>query len=41
MDEVKIRIPDRREAALQELQTLATAPNPTSAKKANEKAKEN
>ncbi|MFZ0137606.1 MAG: hypothetical protein WAK89_11130 [Candidatus Sulfotelmatobacter sp.] len=41
VDEVKIRIPDRREAALQELQTLATAPNPTSAKKANEKANEN
>ncbi len=40
VDEVKIRIPDRREAALQELQTLATAPNPTSAKKASEKGNE-
>ncbi|MFZ0299627.1 MAG: hypothetical protein WAM13_14850, partial [Candidatus Sulfotelmatobacter sp.] len=40
VDEVKIRIPDRREAALQELQTLATAPNPTSAKKASEKGDE-
>ncbi|MGB8472271.1 MAG: hypothetical protein WA676_16465 [Candidatus Sulfotelmatobacter sp.] len=42
VDEVKIRIPDRRAAALQELQALATAPNPTQAKKANEKnAKDN
>ncbi len=38
VDEVKIRIPDRREAALQELQALATAPpNPTLFKKANDK----
>jgi hypothetical protein len=41
VDEVKIRIPDRREAALQELQTLATAPNPTQAKKANENKSQN
>src|SRR5271170_4597669 len=41
VDEVKIRIPDRREAALQELQTLATAPNPTQAKKANENKNQN
>ncbi len=41
LDDVKVRIPDRREAALQELQTLATAPNPTPAKKASEKANEN
>jgi hypothetical protein len=40
VDEVKIRIPDRREAALQELQTLATAPAPTSLKKADEKGKD-
>ena len=40
VDEVKIRIPDRREAALQELQTLATAPTPTPAKKADEKEKD-
>ncbi|MGA8500725.1 MAG: hypothetical protein WB683_04195, partial [Candidatus Sulfotelmatobacter sp.] len=37
VDEVKIRIPDRRDAALQELQALATAPNPAPAKKATEK----
>ncbi|MGA9306689.1 MAG: hypothetical protein WBW31_14895 [Candidatus Sulfotelmatobacter sp.] len=41
VDEVKIRIPDRREAALQELQTLATAPNPAQAKKANENKTQN
>jgi hypothetical protein len=41
VDEVKIRIPDRREAALQELQTLATAPNPIQAKKANENKSQN
>ena len=35
--EVKIRIPDRREAGLQELQTLATAPAPTPVKKADQK----
>ncbi len=35
--EVKIRIPDRREAGLQELQLLATAPAPTPVKKTNEK----
>jgi len=40
VDEVKIRIPDRHDAALQELQTLATAPSPTQVRKANEK-KEN
>ncbi|MGA9544704.1 MAG: hypothetical protein WBQ85_14110 [Candidatus Sulfotelmatobacter sp.] len=40
VDEVKIRIPDRREAALQELQTLATAPSPTQVKKANDKGNE-
>jgi hypothetical protein len=40
VDEVKIRIPDRHNAALQELQTLATAPSPTQVRKANEK-KEN
>src|SRR5580700_6068758 len=41
VDEVKIRIPDRRETALQELQTLATTPNPTQAKKANENKNQN
>jgi hypothetical protein len=35
--EVKIRIPDRREAGLQALQTLATAPAPTPVKKADQK----
>ena len=35
--EVKIRIPDRREAGLQELQALATAPAPTPAKKTDQK----
>ncbi len=30
-DEVKMRIPERREAAVQELQALATAPDPTAA----------
>jgi hypothetical protein len=34
-DEVRVRIPDRRDAALQDLQALATAPNPTAAKKAD------
>jgi len=38
--EVKIRIPERREAGLQELQTLATAPDPAvSAKAADKKEK--
>jgi hypothetical protein len=36
-DEAKIRIPARRDAALEELQALATAPNPTPAKKADKK----
>jgi hypothetical protein len=40
VDEVKVRIPDRREAALHDLQTLATAPSPASAKKAEEKEKD-
>jgi hypothetical protein len=40
VDDVKIRIPDRREAALQELQTLATAPSPAQAKKADDKDKD-
>jgi hypothetical protein len=35
--EVKIRIPDRREAGLQELQALATAPDPNAAKTAVDK----
>jgi hypothetical protein len=35
--EVKIRIPDRRDAGLQELQALATAPEPTPVKKAEQK----
>jgi hypothetical protein len=34
-DEVRIRIPDRRDAALQDLQALATAPNPSAFKKAD------
>jgi hypothetical protein len=38
--EVKIRIPDRRDAGLQELQTLATALDPAAAKRADEKAKD-
>jgi hypothetical protein len=38
--EVKIRIPERREAGLQELQTLATAPAPNPVKKADEKDKD-
>jgi tetratricopeptide (TPR) repeat protein len=38
--EVKIRIPDRREAGLQELQALATAPDPTAAKAASEREKD-
>jgi tetratricopeptide (TPR) repeat protein len=40
VDEVKIRIPDRRDAGLQELQALATAPNPTPFKKADDKDKD-
>jgi len=36
-DEFKIRIPDRRDAALQELQSLATAPNPAPPKKSDKK----
>jgi len=39
-DELKIRIPDRREAALQELQALATVPDPAVARKADNKEKE-
>jgi hypothetical protein len=35
--EVKIRIPDRREAGLQELQALASAPDPNAAKIAGDK----
>jgi hypothetical protein len=35
--EVKDRIPERREAGVQELQALATAPNPTPGKKADHK----
>jgi len=35
--EVKIRIPDRREAGLQELQALAAAPDPNAAKIAGDK----
>jgi hypothetical protein len=38
--EVKIKIPERREAGLQELQTLATAPAPNPVKKADEKDKD-
>jgi hypothetical protein len=34
VDEVRIRIPDRRDAALQDLQALAATPNPTAVKKA-------
>ena len=42
VDEVKIRIPDRREAALQELQALATAPDPTPPRRPTRKnAKDN
>jgi hypothetical protein len=37
---IAIRIPERREAALQELQALATAPDPTPARKATEKDKD-
>jgi hypothetical protein len=40
VDEVKIRIPDRRDAGLQELQALATAPNPTPFNKAENKDKD-
>jgi tetratricopeptide (TPR) repeat protein len=35
--EVKDRIPDRRDAGMQELQALAAAPNPTSGKKIEQK----
>ncbi len=40
VDEVRIRIPDRRDAALQDLQALATAPNPTPVWKAANKNKD-
>jgi len=36
-DEVKIRIPERREAALQELRALATAPDPATLNKTNDR----
>jgi hypothetical protein len=36
-DEVKLRIPERREAALQDLQTLATTPDPSIPSKADDK----
>jgi hypothetical protein len=36
-DEVRIRIPDRHDGALQDLQALATAPSPTPVKKADDK----
>ncbi len=39
-DEIKIRIPERREAALQELQALATAPDPGTASKGDDKDKD-
>ena len=35
VDEMKIRIPERREAGLKELQALATAPDPAAAKRTN------
>jgi hypothetical protein len=35
--EARIRVPDRREAALQELQALATAPNASTARTTNDK----
>jgi hypothetical protein len=38
--EVKIRIPERREAGLQELHALAAAPNPVAAKAANNQKNE-
>jgi hypothetical protein len=38
--EVKVRIPERRDAGLQELQALATAPDPTPAKKSNDRDKD-
>jgi hypothetical protein len=38
--EAKIRIPDRREAGLQELEALANAPNASSAKTTNDKDKD-
>jgi hypothetical protein len=38
--EVKVRIPDRREAGLQDLQALATAPDATAAKTASDKDKD-
>jgi len=37
-DEIKVRIPERRAAALQELQALATAPDPEAAAKAEYKS---
>ena len=39
IDEVKIRIPERRDAALQELHALATTPEPTPAKPFSDKEK--
>jgi len=39
-DELEIRIPERHDAALQELQALATAPDPAAARKADNKEKE-
>jgi hypothetical protein len=38
--EMKVRIPDRRDAAIQELQTLATAPDQTTAKAASHRDRE-
>jgi hypothetical protein len=38
--EMEVRIPDRREAAIQELQTLATAPDQTAAKAASHRDRE-
>jgi hypothetical protein len=38
--EMKVRVPDRREAAIQELQTLATAPDQTTAKAASHRDRE-
>jgi hypothetical protein len=39
--EVKVRIPDRREAGLQELQALASAPDPTSSKRSGGRDNDN
>jgi tetratricopeptide (TPR) repeat protein len=39
--EMKIRIPERRDAALQELQTLATTPDPTTSKPTSKNDKPN